>query len=65
MHHITFYMVGLVALRILRKLVWRDYDAWTDCMFENGGLCLPEHIDLDAMSNKSASKYRFVILKYH
>ena len=60
-HHITFYMVGYVALQILRKVVWRDLDAWSDCMFENGGLCLPEHIDLDAMSNQSAGKFQLTI----
>ena len=46
--------MGLIGWNGLYRLIWRDPDAERNFL-HFGGDCLPEHINLDAMSVRTGS----------
>ena len=51
----TYYVVGLFGYNFLLMLPWNDGDVRAGVMLA-GGDCLPEHVNLDAMSRTDGSK---------
>ena len=54
-HHVTYYVVGLFGYNFLLMLPWKDGNLRDGVMLA-GGDCLPEHVNMDAMSRTDGSK---------